>query len=140
VRFNVDDNAGLIIKPGVVMYFDQGAHFLIESYISAVGTATEPIQFLGKSAVSGYWEGISIHSNSPLNTIEHASIMHAGSNEVYDNTIATISMWYDHYLNLSSTTFSDCGGTCAVNRGSSIGTNTFTEMDNTYNGLTLCEF
>ena len=140
VRFTVDDNASLIIKPGVTIYFDQGAHLYIDSYISAVGTAAKPIRFLGKSATVGYWEGIRIHSNSPLSTIEHVSIMHAGSDEVYDNTIASISMWYDHYLNLSNTTFEDCGGTVAVNRGSTIGTNTFIENDNTYNGLLLREF
>ena len=123
-RFTVADNAGLIINSGVTIYFDPNTHFYIDSYITIKGTASSPVQLLGKSAVSAYWQGISIHSNSPLNVIEYTDFKHAGSDEVHDNKIATISMWYDHFLTLSNSTFTDCGGTCAVNRGSSIGTNT----------------
>jgi len=139
-KYRVLDVAGLTIKPGVTMKFKQGAILSIESYISAKGTADEPIKFIGNSAVAGYWVGITVSNSNPLNVLDYCEIRHTGSENVHDNKKAAISMWYNHNFTVTNTIFSDCGGTCAVNRGTGVGSSVFIENGNTYNGLSLCEF
>lgn len=69
VELRMQANAGL----GV---FDDGA-------LELAGTETRPVQILGVSNVRGFWRGIHIETNSPLNRFTFAEIANTGSNYVY---------------------------------------------------------
>ncbi len=77
--------ARLIIEPGVVIAFEANAGLGIydNGSITAAGTATEPITFKGSTATQGWWRGVHLETNNPLNELSHMIIEHAGSNYVY---------------------------------------------------------
>lgn len=80
-------NAGLIIEPGVTIEFAQDAGFEIqdydtwEGYISAEGTAQNPIKFTGEIKSEGAWNQIQIKSNDLRNTMKHCIIEYAGTSD-----------------------------------------------------------
>ncbi|MCF8331593.1 MAG: hypothetical protein K9H84_03995, partial [Bacteroidales bacterium] len=80
-------NAGLIIEPGVTIEFAQDAGFEIqdydtwEGYISAEGTAQNPIKFTGEIKSEGAWNQIQIKSNDLRNTMKHCIVEYAGTSD-----------------------------------------------------------
>jgi hypothetical protein len=81
----VDITAKLTIEPGVVIAFEENAGFGVydAGALYAVGTDQAPIVLKGAQAVSGYWRGVHIETNSINNRLEHVRIEDAGSNYVY---------------------------------------------------------
>lgn len=74
----------LVIEAGTVIAFAEEASLTIldGASIKAVGTASDPIQFIGQSGQKGFWDGIAIASNSVLNELEYVTIKHAGAGKV----------------------------------------------------------
>ncbi|MEM6842721.1 MAG: IPT/TIG domain-containing protein [Bacteroidota bacterium] len=80
-EISVKENALLTIEPGVIIQFEGqlGGIFTSEGGgLKAVGTSSDPIQFLGTSDNPGTWKGIYFGSNHPENRLEHVVVKHAG--------------------------------------------------------------
>ena len=78
---SVKGNALLTIEPGVIIAFegnDSGIFTSEGGGLNAVGTASDPIKFLGTSANKGVWKGVYFGSNHPENRLEYVTVMHAG--------------------------------------------------------------
>jgi len=78
---SVKENALLTIEPGVIIQFEgqESGIFTNEGGgLKAVGTSSDPIQFLGTSDNSGVWKGIYFGSDHPENRLEHVVVRHAG--------------------------------------------------------------
>jgi hypothetical protein len=93
-------NAALTIQPGVTIVMCAGASISIEpeGYVSAIGTAVNPIIFKGEVASAGYWEGIGVESNNPNNQFNYVTVSDAGSywgwdySNVYVGSLAKLSV------------------------------------------------
>jgi len=74
-------NSKLTIEPGVVIRCKSNSGIVIENggSIVAEGTAVDMIEFVGESDVAGYWKGIFIKSNNPLNSLSHCVVKNGGS-------------------------------------------------------------
>ncbi len=74
-------NAGLTIKPGVTIMFEDGAGLQVneEGSISAIGTSGNEIYFTSKSGKRSAWKGITIISNNAKNVISYCKIEHGGA-------------------------------------------------------------
>ena len=87
-------DADWVIDPGVVISFGSDAGILVVDggSLQAVGTAAQPIVMQGATAVSGFWKGVKIRSNNPLNELTHVTIKHTGSNtlECCSNPLASL--------------------------------------------------
>lgn len=72
--------AALTIEEGVTIYFGSDASMSVRDSgsITALGTAAEPITFKGDTEVAGFWGGLAIHSDSPLNILEFVEFFHGG--------------------------------------------------------------
>lgn len=79
---NVGIKAGLTIEEGAHLKFGQEKAIDIEAsgYISAIGTTTEPIVMEGEFSSPGYWMGVTILSNNPLNDFEYVTVKDGGQN------------------------------------------------------------
>ena len=81
---SVTNNALLTIEPGVIIKFegDESGIFTSDGGgLKAVGTADEPIKFLGTSENAGVWKGIYFASTNPENRLEYVEVKHAGRTE-----------------------------------------------------------
>ncbi|WP_273568843.1 IPT/TIG domain-containing protein [Maribacter halichondriae] len=77
----VKGNALLTIEPGVIIAFEGEASgiFTVEGGgLKAIGTASDPIKFIGTSENKGVWKGVYFASNHPENRLEHVTVMNAG--------------------------------------------------------------
>jgi hypothetical protein len=74
-------SAGLTLSPGATVIMCAGASLTIEEtgFISAVGTATNPIVIKGETETKGFWEGLAIYSNNPNNKFTYVTIKDAGT-------------------------------------------------------------
>ncbi|MFN8324010.1 MAG: hypothetical protein U0T74_15200 [Chitinophagales bacterium] len=74
-------NAGLIIKPGVTIMFEDGAGLQVneEGSISAIGASGNEIYFTSKSGKRSAWKGITILSNNAKNVISYCKVEHGGA-------------------------------------------------------------
>ncbi len=77
-------SAKLTIKPGVRVAFEQDKSLNItpQGALIAKGTAYKRIYLLGTTYAKGFWKGIGIFSNSPLNEMEHVLVHGAGSSSL----------------------------------------------------------
>jgi RNAse (barnase) inhibitor barstar len=59
--------SGLVIQPGVHIEFATEKYMEVsgEAYVTALGTASNPITFTGKSKTKGYWKGSVFHHPVP---------------------------------------------------------------------------
>ena len=119
----VDVSAGLTINAGSTILFEAGEGIDVREsgWITAVGTASMPINFNGRFASPGYWAGIRIQSNNPNNKLTYANITDGGSYwaweyaglvldgrlELNNSTISNSNSW-GGYVYGSSTMI--CGG------------------------------
>lgn len=71
----------LTLQPGATLIMCAGASITIEetAYLSAVGTADNPIVIKGETETAGFWEGIAIKSNNPNNKLIHVTVKDAGT-------------------------------------------------------------
>ncbi len=89
-RIYLEENAGLIIEPGVVIEFasntgiDLGRGGTQTGYIKAEGSSSKPIIFTGETKTPGSWRGIYVNytSNDVRNLLDHCVIEYAGSEEL----------------------------------------------------------
>lgn len=87
-------DADWVIDPGVVIAFgsDAGVMVVDGGSLQAVGTAAQPIVMQGATPTSGFWEGVKMRSNNPLNELTQVTIEHAGSGsiECCSNPVASL--------------------------------------------------
>ncbi len=97
--------------PGVTLIMDAGSEISISNSdhqhaVIMVGTANDRITIKGKESVPGYWNGIDIQSDSPLNEIGYLDISDAGDAIGYPN--GAIKLGYNDYLNIHDVNFINC--------------------------------
>ena len=113
-----DVTAELTIEPGVTLHFDAGASLSIDDNGGALianGTAAEPIVFTGTQAVAGFWKGVMIRSNSPLNSMKFVTVEYGGNEKVagYSSTAAAnLYIYHEARLVLED---------CSFNHGAALG-------------------
>lgn len=73
-------SAALTVDPGVVVRFDQNDRLIIDTggSLSAVGTATDSIRFLGAQGSAGYWDGIEVRTVNAANELAYVEVAHGG--------------------------------------------------------------
>jgi len=82
VSGNIEVNAGgLKIEAGATLEFGSDVRFWVddEGYLEAIGTNAEKITFTGRVQSAGYWKGLAVWTNNPLNQIDHAVFSYGGS-------------------------------------------------------------
>jgi len=80
-----DVTAELTIEPGVTLQFDAGASLSIDDdggALIANGSSAEPIVFTGTQSVKGFWKGVLINSNSPLNSMKFVTVEYGGNDKL----------------------------------------------------------
>lgn len=89
----MDVKEPLTIDAGTVIHVEEdgGIGVYDNGSLKVTGTSGSPVIIRGKEALSGYWRGIHIESNSISNDLNFLEIYDAGSNYVYCcNTIAAL--------------------------------------------------
>ena len=91
---------GLVIEQGVEIRFTDNIMFEVHfrGYISANGTADEPIIFTGTNPSGPQWNGIFIESNDTRNKLEHCEIKYGGANAIKDSIQANIFLGRNYQL------------------------------------------
>lgn len=110
---NIVRGGALTLSPGVVMEFEANTGIAIASgsALIARGTATEPIQFVGATAVAGFWDGIYFNNTqNPLNELTHVDISYSGG----DANRGAIAMRVDPNLTLANVRLRNISGGCAI--------------------------
>lgn len=109
---NITVSAEFIIKPGVVIGFEQDARLDINGggIIKAEGTAGKKIKFIGKTQQKGFWAGVMIYSNSSANSFNHLEILHAGSKPLLDGNKEAVALFEHARLSVTNTLISQSGG------------------------------
>ncbi len=118
VTSNVKLNAKLTVKPGVAIHFEEDKSLTVSNNgaILAKGTPQERIFFTGKEPVKGYWKGILIDSNNPLNEFAHVLVSFGGGStfmeapDIKANIILNGSDYSTSILKISSSTITESGG------------------------------
>ena len=78
--------AGLLtVAPGTRLEFASGAelHVVGTGAMRAVGTAAQPIEFVGEAAVAGLWNGLGFRSSDPRNVLDFVTVAHGGADTHY---------------------------------------------------------
>lgn len=104
---NINVSSSLIIEPGATIIMCAGASITIEStgYITAVGTADEPIVFKGATETKGFWQGIAIESNNPNNKFNYVTVKDAGTYWAWQD--ANVFLASGSKLDMSNSTISN---------------------------------
>ena len=106
VTKDVHVKGALTIDPSVTIAFeaDHGMYIDSPGSIQGIGSADGQIVFTGKNKVPGYWKGLVINSNSPLNILEKTTVEYGGSSASGTNDLAAnivIGMTHVAYLTLA---------------------------------------
>ncbi|MBK6525675.1 MAG: hypothetical protein IPG07_09040 [Crocinitomicaceae bacterium] len=104
-------SAGLTLSPGATVIMCAGASIHVEEtgFISAVGTATNPIVIKGETETKGFWEGIAIYSNNPNNKFTYVTIKDAGTYWGWE--YANVYLGDNAKLEMKNTTLSNSDNT-----------------------------
>lgn len=80
----------LTIDPSVTIAFEADKGLFIDSpgSIQGIGSVDGQIVFTGQNKVPGYWKGLVINSNSPLNILEKTTVEYGGSSEAGTNDLS----------------------------------------------------
>ena len=91
VTGDIHVSALLTIDPNVVIAFDENTAMYIDNPGAIITTAAASsfITFTGKNKVPGYWKGLIINSNSPLNKLDRVTIEYAGGAIAQGMEVAT---------------------------------------------------
>lgn len=124
VTGDLDVNAVLTIKPGVVLHFKEGVAMYINDggALIASGDAGNGIVFTSNNVSAGtLWKGINITSTDSRNEISHATISYAGYSEFtnfadFVDVKAAIALSGGGKLKLQNTKVSHSGGYGLYNR------------------------
>ncbi|HKY97812.1 MAG TPA: fibronectin type III domain-containing protein [Gemmatimonadaceae bacterium] len=68
----------LTISPGMTFLLGPNAELNVQGSLTAIGTASSPIRFLGEQQVRGYWHGLYFYSNSAANELTYVEVAYAG--------------------------------------------------------------
>lgn len=112
-RDDVQSYGNITIEAGAELVFDNSVSFRNRnsSVLEVNGTETDKVIFRGSIEQPGAWQGITIESNSLLNSIHHAQFMHTGHSTVlpgYDK--ASVALASNARLEIADTHFSDLDG------------------------------
>lgn len=123
VTADIGVSAKLTVMPGVVIAFENSKSMVINQSgaLVAKGTAEKNIIFTGKQAVKGYWAGIVINNNNPMNEFLHVEVNYAGARPIYPIPRATaIGVSESGFLKLNHTAiqYSSSNGLWVRNTGS----------------------
>lgn len=80
-QLRVDAGATLSIEPGVEVQFDEAGELTVAGSIVALGTANQPIEFVGSTQGAGFWRGIRLLGGgvTPARAkFEHVTVSGAG--------------------------------------------------------------
>lgn len=104
----------LVIEAGTRVVFGNGASLVNTGggSLQAVGTAEDPIHFIGENPVPGYWQGMVFSANNPLNELTHVVVDGAGSGSPgYGDTNDTnIGVRNNARVKISNTTIRNSAG------------------------------
>ncbi|SMG20886.1 hypothetical protein [Arenibacter troitsensis] len=91
VTGDIHVTALLTIDPNVVIAFDENTAMYIDNPGAIITTAAASsfITFTGKNKVPGYWKGLIINSNNPLNKLERVTIEYGGGAIAQGMEVAT---------------------------------------------------
>ncbi|MBC8767800.1 hypothetical protein H4O18_07345 [Arenibacter sp. BSSL-BM3] len=91
VTGDIHVTALLTIDPNVVIAFEENTAMFIDNPGAIITTATASsfIIFTGKNKVPGYWKGLIINSNSPLNKLDRVTIEYGGGAIAQGMEVAT---------------------------------------------------
>jgi hypothetical protein len=76
-------SADVVVKPGVIIVFKNGADFTINTAgsLNATGTVTAPIVFKGEQDIRGFWGGLYFKSMNANNKLIYCTVGNAGGND-----------------------------------------------------------
>ncbi len=105
-------DAELILKPGVVIAFEQDASIFVNEggSIAAKGDENRKITLRGKANAGGYWRGILVYSNSNANEFEYAEIRNAGSDVMVSGISAAVTVADGARVAIRNSRISGSGG------------------------------
>src|SRR5690606_29784520 len=110
--------APLTIEAGTTIEFAADASLQVreEGSLRAIGTAADPIRFLGGESVPGYWAGIQYGSTAGANRLEHVLFRGAGSTQWFGggNAAAAVYVNGDGFVALQNVQFQQLGGYAAI--------------------------
>jgi len=108
--------ADLTLSPGIELLMEADAYLQVENTgsLNAVGSSSNPIVITGRVQSAGYWEGIKINSNNPLNNFDYVTVSYGGAYWGYE--YANIDV--DGSLVLNNSTISNANS-WGLNVGSS---------------------
>lgn len=141
VEMIVKEGALLTVEAGLTAYFESGSSMTIrdDAAMSAIGTASEPISFIGSTPTSGSWGGLYYtFTGSVLNVLEHVSVKYAGG-PGFDGAIY---MWAAPRLTVRNSSIENSGSCGFFAGGSASGNPNLTTENVTFaanNGADFCE-
>jgi hypothetical protein len=104
----------LRIEPGTEIRLEPGAGISVEGSagsIQALGTATNPIRFVGTEASAGWWRSIKFDWSSRSNALVHVEILHGGAEG------AAVEVAREARLRLEHARIASSGGYGVIVRG-----------------------
>jgi hypothetical protein len=119
VTADINVEAKLTIMPGVVIEFETNKALYIDNSpvgsIIAKGTSAQKIVFTGKQKTAGYWRGIMIYSNSPLNELDFVEVSYGGSTNLTGVSIKSNLVVYGNAtpggsVKITNSSFTHSGG------------------------------
>lgn len=77
----ISGNGNLILNQGTTIYMTANSYLNTEGngYFDINGTISQPVIIRGEVSVAGYWQGITLNTNSPLNVFDYLQISDGGS-------------------------------------------------------------
>ena len=84
--------APIIVNPGTVISFAEGAAFFVEEggSLNAIGTAEHPIVLQGQDHTPGFWRGLNIQTNSSHNVLSYVTVADAGAKDTEGAVIVSV--------------------------------------------------
>jgi hypothetical protein len=119
VTADINVEAKLTIMPGVVIEFEANKGLYIDNHpmgaLIAKGTAAQKITFTGKQKTAGFWKGIMIYSNSPLNELDFVEVSYGGSTNLTGVSIKSNLVVYGNatpggIVKITNSSFTNSGG------------------------------
>lgn len=101
---SVEIEAGAQFEMGTDVVISISGSSSGDAIIKAIGTASDPIVFTGKSKAKGAWGGIVVSSGSVDNEMDHIKIEYGGGHSLATYMDAgNLGIYNDGYLSLSNT-------------------------------------
>lgn len=149
----IESSLELLPNTNIMVEANQSISVSASGSLSAMGTATQPINIKGRFETAGYWDGLKIASNNPNNKLAHTTISDGGQYWAYDyanilvdgrldiqNCTVKNANSYGIHVNSGSSIFA--GGTIQPDAAAVEANNTFTSNGtgpnaNCTNGCTI---